>query len=593
MLKNIDCIGGFLDWYGIRDPRGIPGMVKGARANLVNKIKEVSDRARSILTGLSLIDPHTHLGSSLSSLDILATLYLMVNAFDEDPLKRDYIILSKGHAAPALYAILSELGVVNKSELMMINEPWSPLQGHPETKLPTVPVSTGSLAQGLSTAVGLARGLLAKGASGNVFVVVGDGELDEGQAWEALMDAAEARLSNLYVIIDYNGVQLDGPVRGVKAALVDMLKALGFTVIECDGHDPGELIDALIQAHGVNGPKAIIARTIRGRGVSEIEGTSRQRILDDGGEPGFGSMRDAVGKALLEAGERYRDLYVITADVGGSTRAIWFKEKYPDRYIDVGIAEQHMIGVASGLAIAGLRPVAIAFSMFVMRAWEQVRNTVARMNLNVKIIGTHAGLSDYADGASHQVLEDLSLMRTLPNMTVVVPADPNEAGKAILALMEHQGPAYVRIGRDYGPRITGDGEFRIGRATVLRDGDDVAIVGSGPVLWDALMAAEELGKLGVSAMVINLSTLKPIDVDTIIKAAKKTGALLTVEEHSTIGGVGSAVAEVVAQGYPVPIRMIGVNGFGRSGRSTRQLMEYMNLTHRRIVEEALRLVKGE
>lgn len=568
-------------------------MVKEARLNLVNRAKEISNRARSTLIGLSLIDPHIHLGSSLSSIDIITTLYLMTNVKDSDPLKRDYIILSKGHAAPALYVVLSELGMINRDELMMINEPWSPLQGHPEVGLPTVAVSTGSLGQGLSVAVGLARGLLARGASGNVFVIVGDGELDEGQAWEALMDAAESKLNNLYIVIDYNGVQLDGPVRGIKSSLGNVLKSLGFNVIECDGHDPNDLITALINASKLSGPKIIVARTIRGKGISGIEGTSKQRILNDGGEPGFGSMRDAVGKALIEAGERYSDLYVITADVGGSTRAILFKERFPDRYIDVGIAEQHMIGVASGLAIAGLRPVVMAFSMFIMRAWEQIRNTVSRMNLNVKIIGTHAGLSDYADGSSHQSFEDISLMRTLPNMTVIVPADPNEASKATLALMEHQGPAYIRIGRDYGPRVTGDDEFIIGRASILRDGDDIAIVGAGPVLWDALMAAEELGKLGVSAMVINLSTVKPIDSDTIIKAAKRTGAVLTVEEHSTTGGIGSAVAEVLSQGYPVPMRMIGINGFGRSGRSTRQLMEYMNLTHRRIVEEALKLVKGE
>ncbi|MGC8570322.1 MAG: transketolase C-terminal domain-containing protein [Caldivirga sp.] len=568
-------------------------MVKEAKVNLINRVKEISNKARSTLVGLSLIDPHIHLGSSLSSIDILATLYLMANVNDDDPLRRDYIILSKGHAAPALYIVLSELGILNREELMMINEPWSPLQGHPEVKLPTVPVSTGSLAQGLSTAVGIARGLMAKGASGKVFVIVGDGELDEGQAWEALMDIAESKLSNLFIIIDYNGVQLDGPVRGIKSTLVNMLKSLGFTVLECDGHDPGELIDALIQAHKVNGPKVIVARTIRGKGVSDIEGTSRQKILDDGGEPGFGSMRDAVGKALLEAGERYNDLYVVTADVGGSTRAIWFKEKFPNRYIDVGIAEQHMIGVASGLALTGLRPVAIGFAMFIMRAWEQVRNTVSRMNLNVKIIGTHSGLSDYADGASHQTFEDISLMRTLPNMTIVVPADPNEANKAVLALLEHQGPAYIRIGRDYGPRVTNGDEFKVGKASVLRDGDDVAIIGAGPVLWDALMAAEELGKMGISTMVINLSTIKPIDADTVIKAAKRTGAVLTIEEHSTFGGVGSAVAEVLAQNYPVPIRMIGVNGFGRSGRSTRQLMEYIGLTHRKIVNETLTLLKGE
>lgn len=554
--------------------------------------REISNRARLTLIGMSLIDPRTHLGSSLSSLDILSTIYLLANVREADESKRDYVVLSKGHAAPALYAVLAELGIINRGDLININEPWSPYQGHPESKIPTVPVSTGSLAQGLSTAVGLARGILAKGYSGRVFVIVGDGELDEGQAWEALMDAASARLRNIYVIVDSNGIQLDGPVRSIKSALPNMLRELGFTVVECDGHDPADLIRAIRSVEGVDGPKAIIAKTTRGKGLVDIEGTTLQRVLNDGGEPGFGSMRDSVGRALVDAGLRYNDLYVITADVGNSTRAIWFRERFPERYIDVGIAEQHMVNVASGLAIMGLRPVVVAFSMFIMRAWEQIRNTVARMNLNVKIIGTHSGLSDYADGSSHQVLEDIALMRVLPNMTVIVPADPEETYSAILAAIDYKGPVFIRVGRDYGPRISTGGEFKIGKATVLRDGDDVAIIGAGPVLWDALMAANELAKMGISAMVVNLSTIKPVDSDTIISAAKKTGAVLTVEEHSTHGGVGSAVAEVLASNYPVPMRIIGVDGFGRSARSTRQLMEYMGLTYRRIVDEALSLVKG-
>ncbi len=566
---------------------GIPGMVKGVEGR---SLVDVANKARLTLLSLSLIDPHIHLGSSLSCVEILVSIYSIANR-SGDRANRDYIVLSKGHAAPALYAVLAELGVIDKAGLNHINEPWSPLQGHPDVDTPETVAATGSLAQGLSAAVGLARGIRLLGGSGRVFVIVGDGELDEGQAWEALLDAAEAKLDNLYVVIDWNGIQLDGPVRGVKSSMPRILEALGFRVVEADGHDPLSLVKAIEEASRYNGPKAIIARTTRARGVNGIEGTRGQALINGGGEPGFGSMRDAVGMALVEAGERYSDLYVVTADVGESTRASWFKRKFPERYIDVGISEQHMIGVASGLAIMGLRPVAVAFSMFIMRAWEQIRNTVSRMGLNVKIIGTHSGLSDYADGSSHQSLEDIALMRSLPNMTILVPADPPEARSAVLEALEYNGPVYIRIGRDYGPRIS-DGEFKIGRAKVIREGSDVAIIGAGPILWDALIASNELARFKISAAVVNLGTVKPIDEDTVVKVAKEAGAVITVEDHSTRGGVGSAIAEVLSRKYPVPIRMIGVDRFGRSAKSTRQLMDYLGLTYRRIVEEALSLLRG-
>ncbi|MEM2220996.1 MAG: transketolase C-terminal domain-containing protein [Ignisphaera sp.] len=307
-------------------------------------------------------------------------------------------------------------------------------------------------------------------------------------------------------------------------------------------------------------------------------------------------MRDVVGEILASLGEEVRDLVVITADVGRSTRVYRFGQKFPDRYYNVGIAEQHMIDFAAGLASAGAQPIVAAFAMFVLRAWEQIRNTVARMNLNVKIIATHAGYSDHADGSSHQALEDIAVMRAIPNMNIVVPADIADIKRSLRSIVaDVRGPVYYRIGRDYAPPVTDghDYEFALGKAYTLRDGYDVTIVGAGPILYEALTAAETLGKMGISTSVINLLTVKPIDVESIERAARATGCIVTVEEHVVYGGIGSAVAEVVAERYPVPMRFIGARTFGRSAKSVRELLEYFNIDSRSIVKACLEVIKHD
>ena len=306
------------------------------------------------------------------------------------------------------------------------------------------------------------------------------------------------------------------------------------------------------------------------------------------------SMRDTFGKLLAELGEKIKDIVVITADVGDSTRAMYFREKFPDRYFNVGISEQDMINFAAGLSAVGFKPLIVNFSMFVMRAWEQIRNSVARMNLDVKILVTHAGYSDSGDGSSHQSLEDIALMRVLPNMKVIVPADPEDIKRSLpVVVQELRGPLYYRVGREYSPSITTgvDYDFKLGKAYVLRDGDDVAIMGAGVVLWDALKAAEELEKMGISAAVINLFSIKPIDEDTIEYYARKTGRVVTIEEHSIYGGIGSAVAEVLAKRYPTKMRFIGATTFGRSARSQRDLLDYYGINYKSVISAALELVK--
>ena len=308
----------------------------------------------------------------------------------------------------------------------------------------------------------------------------------------------------------------------------------------------------------------------------------------------MGSPRNAFGKALVEAGERRKDLVVLTADVADATRTKWFAEKFPNRFINVGISEQAMIDMCAGLSAVGFLPLASAFAMFLMRAWEQVRNMVCRAHVNVKIVGTHAGFADAGDGSSHQSLEDVALMRTLPCMTVVVPADPIEVSKATHAIIDYPTPVYMRIGRDYGPQVYEDPnyEFVIGKGVWLRDGHDYAIIGNGPLLWDALQAAKMLERERISVAVINMHTVKPLDTALLDKIINKFKGIVTIEEHGVRGGLGSSVAEYVVQNppeTPIPIKIMGAKSYGRSARDVRDLIKAQGLDSTSIINTIKRL----
>lgn len=278
--------------------------------------------------------------------------------------------------------------------------------------------------------------------------------------------------------------------------------------------------------------------------------------------------RDGFGEALLQLGKTHPAVVALSGDLEDSARAIWFKKEYPERFFSVGIAEQDMIGTAAGLAIAGKIPFACSFSQFVTgKTLEQLRMAVCYQKLNVKVVGSHGGLSVGADGATAEALEEFTVMRSLPGMTIVVPCDAVEAKKAAIASADYPGPVYLRLGRAPTPILTKESDsFQIGRANVLRGGDDVTIIACGWMVDHSLKAAEQLSREGIQARVINLHTIKPIDRDTLIKAAKETGAVVTAEEHTVIGGMGSAVAEVLVQSHPVPMRFVGVQDrFGTSG----------------------------
>ena len=300
------------------------------------------------------------------------------------------------------------------------------------------------------------------------------------------------------------------------------------------------------------------------------------------------ATRDAYGKALAELGQEKSDLIVFDADLAGATKTSVFQKAFPDRHFDFGIAEGNMMAAAAGASTMGLVPFASSFAMFAAgRAFEQVRNSIGYPHLNVKIGATHGGISVGEDGASHQCCEDFALMRSIPGMVVICPADGEEARLAVRAAYEYEGPVYLRFGRLAIPQFhEKDFDFQIGKGEVLRDGTDVAIIANGLLVYEAIQAGELLAQEGINAMIINMATIKPLDEELVLSAAKKCGKIITCEEHSVIGGLGEAVCGFLSENLPTPVRRIGVNDvFGHSGPAKELLLEY-GLSAENIVQVA-------
>lgn len=300
------------------------------------------------------------------------------------------------------------------------------------------------------------------------------------------------------------------------------------------------------------------------------------------------ATRDAYGKALVELGEKNPNVLVLDADLAAATKTGAFKKAFPERFFDTGIAEGNMMGVAAGLATTGYTVFASSFAMFSAgRAFEQVRNTIAYPHLNVKIGATHAGISVGEDGASHQCCEDIALMRSIPGMVIINPADDIEARAAVLAVAEHNGPVYMRFGRLAVPRIFDeDYKFEIGKAVTLKEGNDVTIIATGLLVNEAIEASKILEAEGISVELINMHTIKPLDKEAVIKAAEKTGCIVTAEEHNVIGGLGDAVCDAVCEAFPVPVVKLGVEDtFGKSGPAV-ELLHIFGLDADNIVKKA-------
>ncbi len=303
--------------------------------------------------------------------------------------------------------------------------------------------------------------------------------------------------------------------------------------------------------------------------------------------------RDGYGLGVVEAAEKDERVVVMCADLTESTRNLDFKKHFPNRFIQAGVQEQFLAAGAAGLALAGKIPFITSYAMFCPgRAWEQVRTNICLNNVKVNIIGSHAGVSVGPDGATHQAIEDIAIMRVIPNITIIAPCDANEARKATLAVVDYPGPCYIRLAREKSPVFTTEKTpIKIGRAEIYRKGNDVALIACGPLVYNALLAAKELSKNGVDARVINCHTIKPLDQKTILDAAKNCGAVVTIEEHQIAGGLGGAVAELLAKHLPTPQEFIGIHDkFGESGKPN-ELIEYFGMGVKSIVKAALKVAR--
>ena len=545
--------------------------------------KRANDVRKGIVTAVHSAKAG-HPGGSLSAADIFTFLYfeeMNIDPKNPDMEERDRFVLSKGHTAPGLYSALAYRGYFPVEDLPTLRHLGSYLQGHPCIHIPGVDMSSGSLGQGISAAVGMALGAKMDKRDFRVYTLLGDGEIEEGQVWEAAMFAGFRKLDNLCVMVDNNNLQIDGPIDQVCSPypIDKKFEAFNFHVINADAHDFDAIRAAFKEARETKGmPTCIVFHSIKGKGVSFMENSVDWHGKAPNVEEYAIAMADLDKIEKEELAEEFPNLVVLDADLAAATKTGIFRKAYPDRHIDCGIAEENMMGVAAGLSLVGKIPFVSSFAMFAAgRAFEQVRNSIGYPHLNVKIGATHAGITVGEDGATHQCNEDIALMRTIPGMVVMCPSDDVEARAAVRAALEYEGPVYIRFGRAAVPVINDHPgyHFEIGQGTVVREGKDVTIVATGICVDSALGAAKMLEEEGISAEVVNICTIKPLDEEIILNSAKKTGKVVTVEEHSVIGGLGSAVCDCLCAHYPVPVKKVGMQDvFGESGSAAALVEKY-------------------
>jgi transketolase len=635
-------------------------------------IPELADAA-NLMRGYDLVAlcaaGSGHAGGTLSIMDIAAALYLKVATHDPknpDWPDRDRIIWSAGHKAPSLYLGLAFAGFCKVDDVVLLRKLGSPFQGHPHClKLPGVEVSSGSLGQGLSISVGIALAARLDGKNYRTFCLMGDGEQQEGQVWEAAMEAAHYKLDNLVAIVDCNGLQIDGRVAEVMNIdpLEEKYKSFGWATARVDGHNLDQLVKTLSATRtGTGKPLVVLADTVKGKGVSFMENAAgwhgktpnheemirglrelglleripyaslleyaeryQEKAARELNEklPRFGRdywwnrsivmnakmepTRAGFGRALAQLGDDER-IVCLGLDISGSITISDFYSKNLERkkrWISMGIAEQSATAAAVGLAKEGKLPVFGTYATFAAaRNLDQIRTSICYGNFNVMIAGAHGGVSVGPDGATHQALEDLFAVCGLPNMSVVVPCDSIETRKATsYLLLEHKGPKYIRFAREATPVVTReDTPFEYGKANVIRlrrtsndfaeafetriassyenESEDLSIIACGPMVPEAMRAAYILHQeFGWETRVINMHTLKPIDEQAVIRAAKETGLIITAEEHQ-IGALAWRVSGIITgspslYGVPIITGAVGVKDrFGESGAPWELIKEF-------------------
>lgn len=539
-----------------------------------------------------------HPGASLSITDILTALYFEIMRIDPaypDRPERDRFILSKGHACPALYVVLARRGFFDAHHLRTFRSVNSLLQGHPDMrKTPGIDMTSGSLGHGLSAGVGMALDAKARRSPAHVYVVLGDGELQEGIVWEAAMTAAKYRLNNLIAFVDCNGLQSGGRVATIMPIepLADKWKAFGWHVLSIDGHDMAEILAATRAAHRSHKPTVILAQTIKGKGFAYMENDNRWHQAcppradaavartEYAGRP-KASSRASFGATVLALAQEGRDVMVVTSDTCSSMGLDEFARQFPDRHIEVGIAEQNLMTVAAGLAACGRKVFVATYATFAsMRALEQVRTFLAYPRLHVVIVAGLGGLSGGIEGVAHLAIEDIGILRCIPGMVILNPADAVATGKMVRAAADHPGPVYIRLGRDETPVLFDHTyTFLIGRGNVLaEDGREVALMTTGLITDEVLAASDKLRQGGIGCTVVEFPTLKPLDRELVLWAQARAPVLVTIEEHSVIGGLGSAVMEVLGETTPTLVHRIGIEDCFLESGSPPELREKFGLT---------------
>ncbi len=580
-----------------------------------------------------------HPTSCCSAAEIMTALFFGQMQFDPaDPgnEQNDRFVLSKGHAAPVLYAAWAEAGVIDRDQLLSLRRIDSDLEGHPTPRLPFVDVATGSLGQGICAAVGIALNARRIGSAYRTYALLGDGESAEGSVWEAAHAAARFGLDNLCALTDVNAL---GQSRTTQwghdmEAYAARWRAFGWHTLVVDGHDLAALLDALDEAARTTGrPSMILARTIKGKGISFAEGLDgwhgkpltgdnldralvelEGQLGDETRNPAISSppsrggsssgpvtfetvpppdyelgstvaTREAYGAALAALGAADPRVVTLDADVKNSTFSDKFERQHPGRFYQMFIAEQVMVGAALGLASRGAIPFPSTFACFLTRAADFIRMGGIG-NVNVKLAGSHAGVSIGEDGPSQMALEDLAMMRAVPGCAVLYPCDGVSAARLVVAAAAHTGMTYMRTSRPKTPIIyTEDDEFVIGGSKVLRESaEDVAtVVAAGVTVFEALTAYDELRRSGVHLRVIDAYSVQPVDRDTLVQAGQATGdRLITVEDHYAAGGLGDAVSDAVA-GHGISVHRLAVREVPRSGKSA-ELLDRFGISSRQIVE---------
>ena len=565
-----------------------------------------------------------HPTSCCSAADIVAALFFGHMKYDaKNPHyhNNDRFTLSKGHAAPLLYAAWAENGFVPIPKLLTLRQFTSDLEGHPTPRLAFADVATGSLGQGLGVGVGMARAAKLDKLDYNTYVLMGDGEIAEGAVWEAASLAGYYKLNNLIAIVDANRLgQSEATAFGHHIEVYrDRFEAFGWRVEDIDGHDIEEIAEVLGGVGLDDKPLAIIAKTYKGAGISFLqdkdgwhgkplnkeEAAKAIAELQPVAKSGLGvtipaptaspapanaipasyppisyklgdkiATREAYGTALARLGEVDLRIVAVDGDTKNSTFADKFFQKFPERSTECFIAEQNMVGVATGLSTRGKVPFASTFATFFTRGYDQIR-VAGISQSNIKLVGSHVGVSIGEDGPSQMALEDLAMMRAIVGSTVLYPSDAVATEKLLEQMALNQGVCFLRTSRPKTPVIYGNDEkFPIGGAKVLREGDKVTIVSAGVTLFEALKAADTLKADGINVTVIDAYSIKPLGKDVILAAAKKTGnTVITVEDHYAEGGLGDAVAgELSVEG--VKVHKLAVVGIPHSGKAEELLAKF-------------------